>query len=125
MITLSKEETNTRLISKKNFCKVINELKNVSDLNNKMFDIWRNSPLFDNPPEVVDYADNVIDLLSIIFGDLGETIPYFCYDLNFGEDYEEGCITEVDGTIIDISTPEKLYDYLLLEMERNHDSSNN
>lgn len=125
MITLSKEEINTGLISKKNFCKVINELKNVNDLNIKMFDLWRNTPLFDNPPEVVDYSDNVIDLLSTMFRDLGETILYFCYELNFGEDYEEGYITEADGTIIDISTPEKLYDYLLSEMEKNHDSSNN
>lgn len=40
-------------------------------------------------------------------------IEYFIYDLNFGKLYTKSCVTEADGTEIDISTVEKLYDYIV------------
>ena len=64
----------------------------------------------------------MVDLLSLAMGlevgtcD-GNEIEYFIYDLNFGKDYNEGCLSEMDGTPIDISTAEKLYDYMVLEVE--------
>ena len=64
----------------------------------------------------------MVDLLSLAMGlevgtcD-GNEIEYFIYDLNFGKDYNEGCLSEMDGTPIDISTAEKLYDYIVLEVE--------
>jgi len=39
-------------------------------------------------------------------------IDYFIYDLDYGTKYTEGCVTEKDGTSIDISTVGKLYNYL-------------
>lgn len=64
----------------------------------------------------------MVDLLSLAMGlevgtcD-GNEIEYFIYDLNFGKDYKEGCLSEMDGTPIDISTAEKLYDYIVSEVE--------
>lgn len=65
----------------------------------------------------------MVDLLSLAMGlevgtcD-GNEIEYFIYDLNFGKDYNEGSLTEMDGTPIDISTAEKLYDYIVSEVEK-------
>ena len=64
----------------------------------------------------------MVDLLSLAMGlevgtcD-GNEIEYFIYDLNFGKDYKEGCLTDMNGTPIDISTTEKLYDYIVSEVE--------
>ena len=64
----------------------------------------------------------MVDLLSLAMGlevgtcD-GNEIEYFIYDLNFGKDYKEGCLTDMNGTSIDISTVEKLYDYIASEVE--------
>ena len=64
----------------------------------------------------------MVDLLSLAMGlevgtcD-GNEIEYFIYDLNFGKDYKEGCLTDMNGTPIDISTAEKLYDYIVSEVE--------
>ena len=48
---------------------------------------------------------------------LGGDIAYFCFELNFGEYWEPGDVTDVDeyGNVIDIdfSSAEKLYDYLI------------
>lgn len=67
-------------------------------------------------------CSTMIDLLSLAMGleigtRDGNEIEYFIYDLDFGKDYKEGCLTEIDGTPIDISTAEKLYDYIT-ETER-------
>lgn len=43
----------------------------------------------------------------------GGDIEYFCYELNFGRDYNDGDIVDKDGNNIDLSTPEKLYDFLV------------
>ena len=64
----------------------------------------------------------MVDLLSLAMGlevgaRDGNEIEYFIYDLNFGKDYKEGCLTDMNGTPIDISTAEKLYDYIVSEVE--------
>lgn len=69
-------------------------------------------------------CSTMVNLLSLAMGlEIGtydgNDIEYFIYDLNFGKEYKEGCITEIDGTPIDISTTEKLYDYIASEAERN------
>lgn len=67
-------------------------------------------------------CSTMVDLLSLAMGlEIGtldgNEIEYFIYDLDFGKDYKEGCLTAMDGTPIDISTAEKLYDYIT-ETER-------
>ena len=65
----------------------------------------------------------MVDLLSLAMGlevgtYSGNMLEYFIYDLNFGKEYKEGCVAEKDGTPIDISTVEKLYDYMASEAEK-------
>ncbi len=43
----------------------------------------------------------------------GSDIQYFIYDLDYGIKWKPDSIIGKDGTSIDISTAEKLYDYLL------------
>lgn len=67
-------------------------------------------------------CSTMVDLLSFAMGlevgtYSGNMIEYFIYDLNFGKDYKEGCVSEIDGASIDISTVEKLYDYIASEAE--------
>lgn len=42
----------------------------------------------------------------------GDMISYWCYELNFGEDWHEGCVTDKDGNDIPLSTVDDLYNYL-------------
>ena len=51
------------------------------------------------------------------FDDIGEWIIYYIYDLEFGVLWEKDCCSEKDGTIIDISTADKLYDFLVKTMD--------
>lgn len=65
---------------------------------------------------VVTFEDTVIDLLQRLMHDDFHTVEYFVYETNFGHDYKPGCVKE-DNEDADISTAEKLYDYLKKKME--------
>lgn len=104
------------MISKELFVEVIEDAKKSDD-----YQSWLNKQLqshgvdgFIFQPTCIDSA---IKLLHELFGeaDSGDTISYFCFELDYGRKWKPGVITENDGIDIDISTPEKLYDYLVFQ----------
>ena len=68
-----------------------------------------------------------MELLDTIFG--GENaiddIDYFCSEINFGREYTPGCVTETNENgekiDIDLSSAEKLYDYLIERITSNEE----
>lgn len=40
-------------------------------------------------------------------------IDYFMYELDFGKKYYDGCVLDKDKSIIDLSTAENLYEFLI------------
>ena len=54
-------------------------------------------------------------LMESMFNDKN-TISWWLYECNYGRDFSLGDL-EVDGVEIDLTTSEKLYDYLIKEME--------
>ena len=40
-------------------------------------------------------------------------IGYFMYELDFGKKYRKGMVKESDGSIIDLSNAERLYEFLI------------
>ena len=40
-------------------------------------------------------------------------IDYFMYELDFGEKYYDGCVLDKDKSIINLSTAENLYEFLI------------
>ena len=40
-------------------------------------------------------------------------IYYFMYELDFGEKYYDGCVLDKDKSIIDLSSAERLYEFLI------------
>ena len=111
------------MITKKQFVKIINKLKKVNDFVNKTNDEARElddaiiSDFFNAQSLSISHENIVVELLENMFNDAGDVISWWIYDLEYGTKYKDGCITEQDGTIIDVSTAEKLYDYLIKNME--------
>ena len=60
-----------------------------------------------------EYESIVVKLLEESMDDTEEWISYWLYELDYGSEYSDGCITTEDNKIIDLSTPEKLYDFLV------------
>lgn len=113
------------MLSKEEFVKIINQLQEVSDLQDTLNDEIRKCKLLnvdfvDGHGFVIANEDIVVSLLEKIMNDDCDDISYFIYELNYGRDYKPGMITENDIDI-DFSTAEKLYDYLVQDKKDNND----
>lgn len=109
------------MISKKEFVEIIERLKNYNDLQDKIDDLFKsnidNKEMdFMNAGSIcIGHETIVVKLLENIFNDK-DTISWWLYECNYGRDFSLGNL-EVDGIEIDLSTAEKLYDYLIKKAE--------
>mgnify|MGYP001861119072 CR=1 FL=1 len=107
------------MITKQEFVKIINRLRNYNDLQNKIQDLFNdnidNQEMdFMNAGSIcIGHESIVVKLLENMFNDK-DTISWWIYECNYGRDFSLGDL-EVDGVEIDLTTPEKLYDYLIEE----------
>ena len=109
------------MITKKEFVEIIERLKNYKELqeqiNNLFDDCIDNKEMdFINAGSIcIGHETIVVELLENIFNDK-DTISWWVYECNYGRDFSLGDL-EINGVEIDLSTAEKLYDYLIKEME--------
>jgi hypothetical protein len=96
------------MISKKIFVETIENIhkeeEKLDKFNQALYEISDGYPIF-NPNNL--YLKSLLDILEYIFHDTAETIQWYLYE------NVEKKIWLADGTEIDVSTPEKLYDYLI------------
>lgn len=115
------------MISKEEFIKIIKRLKDYNDLQDKIQKLFENNidnkeMDFMNAGSIcVGHETIVLKLLENMFNDK-DTISWWLYECNYGRDFSLGDL-EVDGVEIDLSTPEKLYDYLVKCMEEDNNVS--
>lgn len=106
------------MISKELFVEAMEDAKKTDDYQN-----WLNSQLQKNGAEGYIFqptcVDSVIKLLHFCFSesDSSEMISYFCFELDYGRKWKPGMAKAKDGTDINLSAPEHLYDYLV---SKNH-----
>ena len=100
-------------ITKEEFVSYINFIKErgkkMDELNRVFTDEFEDSVFY----PYLKYETKLVSLLKSVMHDKYDDIEYFIYELNFGEKYEDGIIREKDGTLIDFSTAENVYDYLV------------
>lgn len=109
------------MITKKEFVEIINRLKkynNLKDKINNLFDdcIDNKEMDFINAGSIcIGHESVVVELLENMFNT--DMISYWIYELDYGKEYKDGYVQDGKGNNIDISTVEKLYDYLIKEAE--------
>lgn len=106
------------MIKKETFVKTINFLKEREDKMeeiNKLFTEEFEDSIF---YPYFKHDKMIVELLSEIMDDQGEWIEYYLYENDYGHDLEPDSVSEPDGTPIDITAPEKLYDFLVKEHKR-------
>lgn len=112
------------MISKEKFIEYINFIKNLEDKETKLSKSLEDIFGRENVGELFIYNDiqpkiieMLCDLMEIEYNadpHIGDDIQYFIYELNYGEDkYAKEAIINEDGSKVDLSSAEKLYDYLL------------
>lgn len=110
------------MISKEKFIEIIKRLRDYNDLQNKIQDLFRDSienqeQDFANAGSIcIGHETIVVELLENMFNDK-DTISWWLFERDYGRDVLATDVQDNDGKYIDLTTPEKLYDYLLSEME--------
>ena len=110
-------------ISKEEFVEILNRLRDSSDLVRKVNSLFRNSKdnvecdFCNGAALQISHESTVVFLLRKLLKDAVENIDYYIYELDYGRKYEPGMITDENGHDIDLSSAEKLYDYLTGEVE--------
>ena len=109
------------IISKDKFIEIINRLKSYNELQGKINDLFKDN--IDNRERdfinagsiCIGHESVVVYLLERMFDT--DMISYFIYELEYGEKYEKSCVLDANMTEIDLSTAEKMYDYLVKSLE--------
>ncbi len=110
-------------LTKAEFVDILSRLKEATLLVDKVEELFRNSrenlecDFCNGAGLQISHEGIVVKLLEKLMEDCGGTISYFIYEIDYGKGYQAGCMSDENGDI-DISTPEKLYDYLMLEYEK-------
>ena len=105
------------IISKEKFCYILNRLKNYNDLKEKIDKLFENQ--IDNKEQdfcnaggiCIGHETVVVDLLEAMFET--DLISWWIYEMDYGSTFSIGDIEEQDGATPDLTTVDKLYDYLL------------
>ena len=104
------------MISKDEFVNIINKLIEVNDFVNETNNNARKlndaliTDFFNAGSLIITHETIVVELLGKMFNDK-ETLTWWLYELDYGRKFKIGDLQQ-NGVDIDISTPEKLYDYL-------------
>ena len=101
------------ILSKKDFCNIIEKLKHNEEYIDKLNDVFR---AYKSETQVFSTGleSSMVEILEIIFNDTEENwISYWCWELGFGKHYSEGTVTEFNGDVISLKTAEDLYDFLI------------
>ena len=110
------------MITKQEFVDIIEKLKQVNDFVNETNKKARElndaiiSDFFNASSLSISHETIVVKLLENMFEDEEDTINWWLYELDYGRKFKLGYLQEErDGKTvnIDLSTAEKLYDYLL------------
>lgn len=101
------------IISKEDFIAAMDDVMAASDYQSGLNQYFKDHDV-DGFIFQPDCTCTVIRLLHSIFGesDHEEWISYFCFELDFGRKWKEGCITDNDGKEIRLSNAKELYEHL-------------
>lgn len=103
-------------LTKEEFVQALNFIKERDEAQTKIGELFEN-----------EFEDSIfwpyskwqawgVQLLEKIMRDTENNwISYFIYELDYGTGYQDGYITDVDGSNIKMATAEDLYDFLVKE----------
>lgn len=107
-------------LTKQEFVDILDRLREATELVDKVEELFRGSrenlecDFCNGAGLQISHEGIVVKLLEKLMQDSLGNISYFIYELDYGREYREGCVSDKNGNI-DISTSEKLYDFLMAE----------
>lgn len=107
------------MISKKTFVNTINKIIDYNNMSNEINDVFSKYRTEDcNSVFYGFYEDVVVNLLTEAMNDKDEWISWWLYECNYGTDTTGYAVVGPRNIELDLSTPEKLYDFLVKEYNK-------
>ena len=106
------------MISKKQFVDIVKKLKEANDFVDETNERAKKlndaivSDFYNAQSLAISHEPIVVQLLEDMFED-NDIISWWLYELDYGRKYTKHCIQDANGINIDLSSAEKLYDYLV------------
>ena len=107
-------------LTKQEFVEILNRLREATELVDKVEELFRSSrenlecDFCNGAGLQISHEGIVVKLMEKLMQDSFGNISYFIYELDYGREYQEGCVSDKNGNV-DIGTPEKLYDFMMVE----------
>lgn len=105
------------MISFEKFKEYIDKYKELLDKEERLDDALKAFSLDFGGFNIEDMHELFPKMLAELTRDKDDWIGYFIYELNWGRDWTENSVTEMDGTPIKLQTIEDLYNLLESEYE--------
>lgn len=112
---------NDKYLDFEEFNRIIQKIKRISDFQNNLSEIcidYNHTNRMGD--EVLMYFPSLesvcLDLLNYIFEDESGWIGYFIYELNYGENYIDGCIVDENEQIVKLRNTKDLYKLLVTNL---------
>lgn len=109
---------NTIIFHKEEFVSIIEKLRDSFDLVEMVDELFYNSrenvecDFCNGAGLQISHEGIVVLLLKKLMKDEADWIDYFIYDLDYGRKYAPGIVKDKKGNNVDLSSAEKLYDYI-------------
>jgi hypothetical protein len=102
------------MINKEKFTKYMNELYILNKVEHTINDAIKKTNKFEFLAiDFAPYETLVVDMLGELMEDTSDWIPYFIYELNFGENYDSDImISDANGIFVKMSSFDDLYSIL-------------
>lgn len=106
-------------MDKRRFVEIINALKSADKLQRDVNALMRTAKeniendFMNGASLMINHEYIVIELLEEIMKDSCDTISWWIYETQYGKSGTEIYDSEVKNVIVDLKTPEDLYDYLV------------
>lgn len=105
-------------MSLEEFEKYINRIKAINEFQDKLYGVCS---VFNQSNKMGEeaviwmptMATSVVELLEIAIGSNSDWISYWIWELDYGEKYKDGWITDENGNNIKMKTVEDLYNFLI------------
>lgn len=113
----------SNIFTKEEFVEVMNQIEKYNKFDCDLFKLFLNYGEGANSPTLPSLESALVRTLekmfeqdSVNFHGYGSDISYYCYELDFGKEWQPGMVT-YGGEDINLSDAEHLYDYLVSQLE--------
>jgi len=107
----------TKVMSRKKFIEFMKRLRKAEDIVDDLNKAFRKLDRDFNFLSLSLHSTLIVEVLREALHDTENEIEYFIYELDWGEKWKKGCVTDKDGNDIALKNLNDLYNFLVMNIK--------